>query len=105
MTYLEIELGFVSPNGATDDDFDEFLDCVMEELESIGREDVDLVASLAKRTAMFVVTAEDDDFNSVAQFMGDLRAALHAARCGTQAWPDVAHFKNVRIRGSELLTA
>lgn len=105
MTYVEIELGFISPTGTSDEDFDDFLDSVMDELDEIGRHDVDLTASLTNRTAVFVGVAKNEDFDDVAQLMTDLRTALHVAKCNTADWPSAAHFHGVRTRNPDLSAA
>jgi hypothetical protein len=86
--HLAVEAIFVSSKPATDDQFEEFLDVVVSELENIGR-DINLGARLPERYAEFVATIEAEDFESAAAaFLGDLRTALHAAGCSTAGWPD-----------------
>lgn len=82
---LNVELSFVGPDGATDDGFERFLEAVLDELDKIGRDDVEVTASLAKRTAIFTVF-EGDAEPSVDKLLSDARTALHAANCNTKGW-------------------
>lgn len=85
--HLAIEMTFISEGPSTDEQFEAFLDEVMEQLDSIGRT-VNLAASLAMRTADFAITISASDFPSAAQaFLGDIRTALHATGCITADWP------------------
>lgn len=84
---LSVEMTFSSTPHGTDEQFEEFLDAVLEHLDLVGRE-VQLSASLAKRTADFATSVADGDLNmTTASLLVDLRTALHAAGCGTQGWP------------------
>lgn len=83
---LDLHLAFLGPKNATDDDFDGFIDLVIEELEQIGREDIEVSARLAKRDATFTVFTDGDRTPSVDQFLADVRTALHAADCITAGW-------------------
>lgn len=66
--------------------FDEFLDRVMDELAAINVE-ADLVASLAKYEATFLLPATDMSADALVEALTNLRTALHAAGCGTSGWP------------------
>jgi hypothetical protein len=59
---LAAELLFVHKPKATDEQFEAFLERVMDELDNIGREDTNLGGSLAERTAEFVMDVEADSF-------------------------------------------
>ncbi len=84
---VSIEMGFTSGDEATDQQFEDFLDAVLEHLDLLGRE-VNLAASLAARTSEFAISMEANDFESAAAaFLGDLRTALHVAGCATAGWP------------------
>ncbi|WBB78971.1 hypothetical protein O7606_22695 [Micromonospora sp. WMMD882] len=85
------------PEGA-DEQFEAFLDEVLNQLAAIGREGVDLAARLTERYAEFETTVEATDFNTAgASFLMDLRTALHAAGCATADWPRFApHGQHVR---------
>ncbi len=85
--HLAWEATFVSSKPATDAQFEEFLDEVVNELENIGR-DINLGARLPERYAEFATSIEAEDFESaVSAFLIDLRTALHAAGCSTANWP------------------
>ncbi|MBB2921281.1 hypothetical protein [Cellulomonas cellasea] len=103
---INVELTFVSPEGSTDEDFEAFLECVIEELENIGRDDVELSASLANRSAIFTVFGTEE-LPSVDSVLADLRTALHAANCHTAGWED-ARLKlaaETEIADGQLLSA
>jgi hypothetical protein len=90
MHYLVAELVFVHTPATTDEQFEAFLDSLMDELDKIGYSDADLAASLAERTAEFVIGVEDNTggLEDVAlRLLSDLRTALHAAKCHTPDWP------------------
>jgi hypothetical protein len=85
--HLGVELPFASTTGSTDEQFEEFLDAVVDALDNIGRE-VTLAARLADRVADFATTVEAEKIeDAVNEFMPDLRTALHAAGCSTAGWP------------------
>jgi hypothetical protein len=84
---LAVQMTFASRPHGTDEQFEEFLDAVLEHLELIGRE-MQLSASLTKRTADFATSVVDSDLNmATAGLLMDLRTALHAAGCNTANWP------------------
>jgi len=86
MHHLVAELVFV--HTASDEQFEAFLDSVMDELDKIGHGDADLTASLTARRAEFLIGLEEDDFEDAAiRLLSDLRTALHAAQCRTPDWP------------------
>lgn len=85
--HLAVEMTFVSTPHGSDEQFEQFLDEVLTQLEAIGR-DVDLAAKLRDRVADFAATINALDFNmAAASFLVDLRTALHAAGCHTPQWP------------------
>lgn len=85
--FVRVDLTFKAPVGATAQDFDELLDAVLDHLEDqLGRE-ADATASLRQMTASVVITTPDRSADALLQAGTDLRAALHAAGCGTAAWP------------------
>ena len=86
--------------------FDAFLDQVMDELEKIHVES-DFTASLAKFEASFMIVAADESFDALVDVMNNLRAALHAAKCGTPGWPtaDQIRFVATRVSNSDLVDA
>lgn len=84
------------------DAFDTFLDAVMDELTNIGRE-ADLAAALVDYRASFAIQTPDQSTDAVIAALVDLRAALHAADCGTAGWPD-AH-EIIGTRQAELADA
>lgn len=89
---IDLELAFVShPDNSTDDDFERFLESILDELAKIGRDDIAVTASLTARTASFTVF-EGDAEPSVDDFLAAVRTALHAANCGTPGW------ENARMR-------
>jgi hypothetical protein len=96
---LAAELLFVHKPEATDEQFEAFLERVMDELDNIGREDTNLGGSLAERTAEFVMDVEADSFeDAVVSMMSDLRTALHAADCSTAGWPVLFERKGGSVR-------
>lgn len=85
--HLAVEMTFKGTPHSTDEQFEEFLDEVLAQLESIGRE-VNLGARLRDRVADFATTINSTDFSLAASaFLVDLRTALHAAGCHTPEWP------------------
>lgn len=70
---------------ATDDDFEAFVDQVVEELEKIDREDIDVTATLSRRVIVFTLFSEDDEPSTDA-FLTAVRTALDAIPCGTPGW-------------------
>lgn len=97
--YLEATVVFEFRPDVSDEDFEQFLDCVMDEFDKIHRE-MDLTASLADRAAVFLGLAEAaDDLAATEQFLADVRTALHAAGCSTPRWEKVeTHLKGVERR-------
>ncbi|MDF9877460.1 hypothetical protein [Cellulosimicrobium cellulans] len=87
----------------SDDQFEEFLDSVLDELDKIGRDDVDLSASVTQRKATFTVFGADDEDPEIDKFLSDLRTALHAAHCITDGWEKAS--LSVRADSAELATA
>ena len=75
-----------STPGMDADDFELFLDCVMEEFEKLEL-DVDLTAALARYVAHFLVPVEESTEEGLIKALGSLRTALHAAGCRTAGWP------------------
>ncbi|MGC5331936.1 hypothetical protein [Micromonospora sp. DT62] len=88
---IAAEMTFFADQEGTDEQFEAFLDEVVDQLAAIGRGDVDLAARLTDRYAEFETTVEAADFNTAcAGFIMDLRTALHAAGCNTADWPRFA---------------
>jgi hypothetical protein len=86
--HLAVELTFVSSPHGDDEQFEAFLDEVMDQLDNIGRE-VSLAARLAERVADFATVIEADKIeDACAELLPDLRSALHAAGCSTAGWPE-----------------
>lgn len=86
--HLAADMQFVSDPPASDEQFEAFLDCVLDELDKIGCADADYSASLSDGAAGFTMSVEAADFPTAAiLFLGDLRTALHASECATPAWP------------------
>ena len=114
-TRFEIGLAFSAENpSATAENFEAFLDLVMEELANIGHAEIDLVASLAKLTARFTEEGTDEavpdgvspgSLSEANDFLADLRTALHAARCGTANWRMVEQSLEIHTTQSDLLPA
>lgn len=86
---MVLELAFTSPVNATDENFEGFLELVIEGIENIGRDDIEVTASLTKRTASFTVF-EGDTAPSADEFMSAVRTSLHAANCRTKGWEDAS---------------
>lgn len=91
--YLTANFAFDSEPEATDDQFEEFLDRVMDELLNLeevdpGIIDPDMTASLAERTIAVNMGVEADTTGDAARlYLANVRTALHAAGCGTPDWP------------------
>lgn len=84
---LAVEVAFVSRPHGTDEQFEGFLDAVVDQLAKIDCE-VQLAASLVDRRADFATSIEAGDFTDAANsLLVDLRTALHAAGCNTSNWP------------------
>jgi len=87
---IRIAMGmtFVSVPHGTDEQFADFLEAVQDHLVAIGR-DVQLVASLADRTAEFATSVDAPSFETAAaELLVDVRTALHAAGANTPRWPE-----------------
>lgn len=85
--HIAVGMMFTSDQPATDDQFEAFLDEVVNQLNNIDCE-VNLGARLSERFAEFAAAIEAHDFPSATStFMNDLRTALHAAGCNTADWP------------------
>jgi hypothetical protein len=83
-----MEMTFVSTPHGTDEQFAEFLDAVQEHLDAIGCE-IQVAASLAKRTADFATSMDATSFETAATtLLADVRTALHAAGANTSDWPE-----------------
>jgi hypothetical protein len=96
--HLAVELVFV--NVGDDEQFEAFLDSVMDELDKIGYSETNLAASLTQRTAEFVLLVKEDGLDAAIRALGDLQAALHAANIGTANWPDFE--QSVTLRSVEI---
>jgi hypothetical protein len=84
---ISVEMWFVGPAASTDDDFENFLDTVLAEVEALDRE-VTLAARIRERMADFgTVTSADTFDEALAKYLIDLRTALHAAGAATPDWP------------------
>jgi predicted chitinase len=94
--HLETQVEFTMPSGVTPEGFEAFLDQVMEELENIGRTDVDMAASLTGLTATFMGEVANATVAEHIKFLTDLQTALHAAECGTPGWQEAAHIVATR---------
>ena len=87
-----IDLTFRSAEQAkTDDDFNAMLDVFQDALLDIDRDDIDLVASLANRTASLVVFDVDPNQPGFDRFWSDVRTALHVAGVATPGWEKMPH--------------
>lgn len=94
---IAIQMTFESNPHGTDEQFEEFLDAVQQQLDDLDRE-VQIAASLARRTAEFATTLEAATFEeAVNTLLVDVRTALHAAECHTGNWPQyVATDRNLQ---------
>lgn len=82
-----VEMTFESTPHGTDEQFEEFLDAVLEHLNALDRE-VTLAARLRDRFAAFATSIPGHDFMKAAAAVSvDLRTALHAAGASTAGWP------------------
>ena len=93
--YFAMDLEFATDSPDTVADFDEFTTrvqdalCGLEEADE-GIVDPDISASLAQRRLSVLMGVQADSRNDARRlFAANVRAALHAAGCGTQGWPDV----------------
>ncbi|KRD36794.1 hypothetical protein ASE27_10080 [Oerskovia sp. Root918] len=82
---IDVICTFEDADGS-DEQFEDFLDSVLDELEKIGREDIDFSASITQRKATFTVFGADEADPEIDKFHSDLRTALHAAHCITEGW-------------------
>lgn len=97
---LTIEILFIGDGD--DDQFEAFLDKVLNAFDDIGRE-VNFAARITDRTADIDASLEADTFEDAAiEFLGDVRTALHAAGAVTHRWPT---FRPVRRIVRELQDA
>ncbi|WP_030166407.1 hypothetical protein [Spirillospora albida] len=93
--YLRADLTFVCVDTArdTDEEFDAFTDAVTDALYDLaevdeGIIDPDITASIAERRAdIFMGITADTRADASRLFLANVRAALHAAGCGTPGWP------------------
>ncbi|ADH69260.1 MULTISPECIES: hypothetical protein [Nocardiopsis] len=92
--HLVADLSFEARNGADSDrDFDDFVDRFVDELDNLqecdpGIVDPDVVGSLANRTLSVTMGVEAGTLEDASRlFSANVRAALHAAECGTPTWP------------------
>lgn len=101
---LEVDLTFSTE--ATSEQFEAFLDRVMEELAKLDYDDVELTAALALHQAEFVFPVVES-MDSVIATLSALRTALHASMCATPDWPEVhpGQLGFRTVESSELATA
>ncbi|WP_067606986.1 hypothetical protein [Nocardiopsis listeri] len=92
--HLAVDLAFESRNGVTtDDDFDTFTDRFIDELDNLqecdpGIIDPDVVGSLTQRSLSVTMGVRAHSLeDAIRLFSVNVRAALHAAECGTPTWP------------------
>ena len=93
--YLRADLTFVcvDPTRDTDDEFDSFTDAVTDALYDLaevdeGIIDPDITVKITDRWAsVFMGITADTEADAVRLFLANVRAALHAAGCGTPDWP------------------
>lgn len=85
ITTIEIDTSFASDGQG--DDFEAFLDRIIEEFDAIGI-DVDCSASLRDLTATWAFDIADASDDSTIEALSNLRTALHAAGCGTSNFPN-----------------
>lgn len=91
--YLVMDITFLSPPGETDGTFDEFTTRVLDELCKLedadaGIIDPDITASLTNRElSVYMGVEADSRRDALRLFSANVRAALHAAGCGTAGWP------------------
>jgi len=100
MTQIELELSV----NTSDPDFvlDDYLDCVMDQLEKINRE-ADYTAIVARMCATFTLDASDRSDEEFIRALTDMRTALHAAGCSTPNWPTSHEFLAVRAVSQDVL--
>lgn len=93
--HLTADLTFdcTDPARNTDDEFDAFTDAVTDALLDLaevdpGIVDPDVTARISERwmSVLMGVRADSED-DAFRLFSANLRAALHAAGCGTAGWP------------------
>lgn len=102
LSYLELDLTFHVAAGSTDEDFEDFIDCVTDELAKIGRDKVDILATIADARVQFTDQVAERSIDAALQFLTDLRTALHAANCHTQNWPTLAEVEGMTSREAGL---
>ncbi|MCO5971727.1 hypothetical protein [Actinoallomurus soli] len=91
--HLGVDLSFAPASGPDrDEDFDAFVEAVMDalcDLEKVdsGLVDPDITAAIADRSISVVMGVEADTFrDAVRLFSANVRTALHAAECATPEW-------------------
>nr|WP_221442460.1 hypothetical protein [Nocardiopsis algeriensis] len=94
---MTVDLAFENPSGlATDEDFDDFVDRFLDELDNLvesdpGIVDPDVAGSLAQRTITVTMGVEAGTVEDGARlFFANVRCALHAAESATPNWPTFA---------------
>lgn len=92
--YFEIRVSFATED-ATDENFEDFIECVVDELAQLGQE-VDVTGSGAAREASFLMPVEQLSDDALIAALTDLRTALHAAQCATPGWPDANEILSTR---------
>ncbi|WBC19657.1 MULTISPECIES: hypothetical protein [unclassified Solwaraspora] len=84
---LAVQMTFVSTPHGTDEQFEEFIDAVQEQLDSLDVE-VQIAAKLTDRIVDIATSTEATSFEFAAsRLLMDIRTALHAVGCHTPDWP------------------
>lgn len=82
---IDLTAQFVAVDpAATEADFERFVEAILDALSNVGRDDIEVVAALARQELTFSLYGDDEP--SVDRFLGDVRTVLHAANCGTSGW-------------------
>lgn len=95
-TYFSARMSFTPGPGAGPDEFESFLDAVLDELAKLGV-DADCTASLARYEATIDWAVGGAARELSEDALGTLRTALHAAGCATPSWS--------AVRAPELVSA
>lgn len=106
--YVHSEIVFASDRPDSGDDFDAFLDEVLDHLYDLADKDGGLVdptmtGSMATKRVNIMMGVEADSSQDAARiFSANVRSALHAAECATPGWPT---FKPTQELKTELVPA
>ncbi|MCQ4618354.1 hypothetical protein KBX10_04610 [Corynebacterium sp. CCUG 59401] len=98
-----IEGAYERPKGSTEE-FDVFLDRVLDEFYEIGVE-ADYLADMETLRAEWTITVGSKGLDALIEASTALRTALHASKCSTHDWVSRDELKAIAANESELSVA